>query len=386
MAALLLIEWGYRAWREPAPVRSLPRYVEAPLFALFLWSIATGVWTGSSTVWNSVQSQSAFILFYWAACAVDSSETPAFFRWLCGATIVAGALGVVQHFTHINYVPHIKLYVIPEFFQDWFPPLVHLFAQNNERAVGPRSHPLTYAECFIPGFFLLLGWLVSEFRVRGWRTRTVFWLSLGMACVMGGILFAAGRAVWIGILVGTAGFAFALGKKYLRREMFVALVVVIPVVMFGSAKMRGRFLSIVSPTSGTLGDQLSKSTRLNIWHQAVRDFHGHPIVGVGLEGTRITTYDVTRGQNREWTETHNMYLQFLLELGVVGFGIFLWVLFACGKIIVNTSGLQRACFVGMFLSFLVAGLTESWPKDKEVAMLFWTMMGFASLLRKFEKS
>ncbi len=79
------------------------------------------------------------------------------------------------------------------------------------------------------------------------------------------------------------------------------------------------------PRAANLNGRLftfSNNGRIVLWHSAWREFLAHPVVGSGAGGFarwwlahRTTTYFVI--------DTHNLYLQTLGELGVVGFGLLL---------------------------------------------------------------
>jgi O-antigen ligase len=81
-----------------------------------------------------------------------------------------------------------------------------------------------------------------------------------------------------------------------------------------------------------------------------------------------------------------MYLQYLLELGFIGLGFFIWILFLIARIFWTQDLKWRPIFLGLLATFLVAGITESWHNDKEITMIFWVMVGCAEVLRRHEKA
>ena len=373
-AAMLLLWWAWRVYQNKDGVRWRATELDVPILAFIAWALFTAVIRQSTGFRDALSSQSAFLLFFWASQAIDGSDTRRLLHWIGVGAVLAGLIGIVQVLSQINFKPVEKIYTTPDFFQGWPRWLVHEMATVNDRAVGPRNHPLTYAESFIPGFFLLLGRLVRELKEARPSLRVIGFVSGGLAIIAGGVLVAQGRAVWLGLGAGLLVFSWGVGRKFFLKTIFfgsLALAIIVAV----SPRIRGRLLSVTMISAGTEGDQHSKSMRYDLWREVAVGIRAYPIVGVGLEGARLNTMDPVMKEMRVWTETHNMFLQFMLELGGIGMGLFLWILIVIGRMIWRAPPAWRPAFAGMFVAFLAAGMTESWPKDKEIGMLFWTMIG-----------
>ena len=136
-------------------------------------------------------------------------------------------------------------------------------------------------------------------------------------------------------------------------------------------------LSIVSMNQGTKADQQSKNTRIELWKQSIQSIRRHFISGMGLRGASFIVADPLTGVPSEWTESHNIYLQLAVEEGLIGVAIAVWILTKIIGTIGRMSDSNRAYFFSILVAFLVAGLTESWMNDKEIAMIFWTFVGYA---------
>jgi len=70
----------------------------------------------------------------------------------------------------------------------------------------------------------------------------------------------------------------------------------------------------------------SKHGRIQIWKQNLMKFVKSPIVGVGFGRSR--TLEGDERQEGVWKETHNTYIQILVESGIPGFMIFLPIILA----------------------------------------------------------
>ena len=78
-------------------------------------------------------------------------------------------------------------------------------------------------------------------------------------------------------------------------------------------------------TSGDLDN--SSNTRLSLWSNAMDVFHGNAVLGTGFD-----TYEYMRlnrrtdGASGYYADTHNYFVKVLVEMGVVGFALLLWLL------------------------------------------------------------
>jgi hypothetical protein len=181
-------------------------------------------------------------------------------------------------------------------------PLVAVLLASHARGLTHQSAPL--AEASHDGRHLALE-LVS--------------LAVVQALVALGYLFVSSRiqvpqlsrrvfgaAIAIVIVVGLAGTVEKYGApRTMARHAYHSFFGVPP---SSGTNLNGRLLS------------LSNNGRTVLWDAAWREFLAHPIVGSGEGGFarwwlahRTTTYFVT--------DTHNLYLQTLGELGAVGFAL-----------------------------------------------------------------
>jgi O-antigen ligase len=80
-----------------------------------------------------------------------------------------------------------------------------------------------------------------------------------------------------------------------------------------------------------------------------------------------------------WTETHNIYLQSVVERGLPGLAVFLWLLAVMGRLLWRAarSGPPALGIFFGFVGLLFAGMTESWTNDSEVVMCFYFLAGTA---------
>jgi O-antigen ligase len=327
----------------------------------------------------AIAAPSALLLYYWASQRLNRDDVERLFKWICIGGAVAGLIGVLQVVSGIDYKTAINGYVIPDRFQSapqWF---LHYFSVHNERAMGTRSHPLTYAECLIPPFFLFLNAGIEAWRAPSRKWGCVLPALIAALFVAGGMIASQSRGVWAGVMVGFVVYAWAQGRRFFVGAMAAGLTLGALGFALAPSTVKGRLLSVVSSSAGSAGVQGRKQTRYEMWSQAWEQVERHPLAGVGYGGVALRVKQPMDPEPRIWTETHNMYLQALLETGLVGLGLFVWVLFLGWRTI--DASAWRAPLLGLFAAFLIAGLTESWTHDKEVAMLFWLLIGCAAAPR-----
>ena len=172
-----------------------------------------------------------------------------------------------------------------------------------------------YLVMLIP-FALALAW--SE--KNGWK-RLIF---LGMTAVMGlTLLLTFSRGGWVGLAAALAVVALLKGRRF--------VLLLIPLALAGVAFMPQVFLErLVTIVSM---EDTSNLYRLMVWQEAVGIIQDFWATGVGLGHQSFMEvypyYMITRVKTP--FHVHNTYLQFLVETGIVGFTLFVWLLVSIVK-------------------------------------------------------
>jgi len=149
------------------------------------------------------------------------------------------------------------------------------------------------------------------------------------------------RALWIGAAALTVIYIlWHLNSTIRRRTGTLSAVVaaaVIAVTLAGLIQLDGAerlerrmdrggdtiAALIALDREGVLQANPSLGERLNMWVEAMRAFTHHPITGWGI-GAKVVT-DKLAKLHVGWRQPHyhNLYLEFLLGLGLIGFGLFI---------------------------------------------------------------
>ena len=149
---------------------------------------------------------------------------------------------------------------------------------------------------------------------------------------------------------------------------------------------RGRLLSIFDPYHP------SNYSRMCFWRAGFKMVKDHPVFGVGDIDLQNLYKQYKRPFDKEIQgHMHNNYIHLLVTLGVFGFLVVMSLFFMIGKKMyfiygqVKSDDLYRAYilgFIGVFTSFLVAGLTEWNFGDHEIITLIWFHLGLMFAMYK----
>jgi O-antigen ligase len=198
--------------------------------------------------------------------------------------------------------------------------------------------------------------LWHECRTRWHRWAIIAYVALGVTCV----LLSGSRMGFSGLCCLVA--IVALFSKH-RFKVAVVLVLAAPVIWNCLPTDRqNRFLTLWDPAYGPPGAKASADSRWQGWHDGVRIWKEHLLLGAGPNA-----FAPARGGRMQ---AHNLYGQVLGELGTLGavaFGMVVLGFFA------NYLDLRRICrhdpdSCGSFLARLIQSVT--------LAVILALLMGF----------
>ncbi len=179
-------------------------------------------------------------------------------------------------------------------------------------------------------------------------------------------------------LAAGAGIVFiALVRN--KKLLIPLLVLIVLVILFAPPYVESRIRSIVDL------NHPENASRLMLWKTGLRIFADHPIVGVGdIDIHDIYLRYMDPGDPAQHGHLHNIAMQVLVTLGVVGFAavaaMFVKIVQTEWRIWkrVRADWFRGSVALGalaVFVGFHVDGLTEWSFGDQEVVILFWVMLG-----------
>lgn len=226
--------------------------------------------------------------------------------------------------------------------------------------------------CYLSVYGMVALGLFLAMRLSVWR-----WPALLIyLAASAGTFFTYSRASYIALLVGSGIVILFKHKRYLLPAIFV--VMLLPSILPSSVMER----------AGTSGDD-SAEARKEYWKNGIGLMLTHP-VGVGWRG--YSKNEIARGQRIK--DPHSMYVLVAAEQGVVGIGLFVFLLVATGREIVKAIKRAKTPFsqglgVGMFgalIAFAINCLFGSRMVWFYSVQHFWLLLGILMVITRVPES
>ena len=240
------------------------------------------------------------------------------------------------------------------------------FEDLTTRAYSTFGNPNVMGEYLIAACSLSVGMF--------WKERRGFWkfcyfCSTG---VMGLALLATGsRGSMLGLAVSAA--VFALFAEHRLLPFGIAAVAAMPLVLPDSIK--ARFLGAL------MGTDSSTQYRMSIYGACFDMIRDYWLTGIGVGAFALVYPRYVYAASNSY-HSHNLFLQVMIELGVVGFTVFLLLLLTWAQRLYRSIARDKTphrFLTGVVLSgmagLLVQGLTDHLWFNYRIVFLFWGMIG-----------
>lgn len=329
---------------------------------------------------TAAPSWSLFALLYLAAmlvAAFTASLIPSRERLLnsimsAAAVVALYGLGQYVGFEFLDWAPHFK-----------------------PRIFSTMGNPV-FLGGFLSAMFplVLARWVMAE-KEETKDLLTLLLASLGLAAFL-----TWTRTSWAAIAAGTIVQGAMLastprGRAVLKRNQgwlaAAFLLALVAAAVINSTRMLG---TPGVPVADRLHDALnlkgySLRFRLVTFESALRIARSHPVLGAGVgsfpvhyPSTRLATWaartEKTYSYASQEAYTHNDHLQFLAEIGIVGFGAWLWLLICALRLArarERTGDWLGLGAAGMFTAFAVEGAGNFPLHIAPNAWLFFVVLG-----------
>ncbi len=186
--------------------------------------------------------------------------------------------------------------------------------------------------------------------------------------------------------------AFAAGAVFVavmreRRLLIAIAIAVILVMTFSSPYVQDRLAGIFDL------HHPENASRLMLWKTGMKMLADYPLLGIGdIDMHELYLNYMEPGDPAQHGHFHNMIVQFLVTLGVIGFivvaAMFVriwqveWKAYRQAKDDWFAGSLALAG-LAVFVGFQVNGLTEWSFGDQEVVLLFWTSVGMTLAISNY---
>lgn len=229
------------------------------------------------------------------------------------------------------------------------------------------------------GSYFALCWLVALGLAMAASRRRLVWVAAGVP-LMAALYLTGSRSVIAAALVGLVALAFIVVRQKAAaiRGVVAFAGLAVAVMVFSYQWMIGR------DVAGEMARQ-SLAVRVELVRAGLHVVATRPLFGVGIDRFYLTAGSHASPELRAlWQgrlNPHNDFLRFGAELGLVGLGLFLWILAGAGRrtweALQRTRDARLAGLAGGLIAFLVTSLVSNPLMVREVSYVFWIALGLA---------
>lgn len=251
-----------------------------------------------------------------------------------------------------------------------------MFEDIKMRVYSTFENPNVYGEYLILAIPIIAGLLWTEKGVF----KKLFWLgSLGVTMLA--LVLTFSRGCWLGIILAIGLLAIMIDRRFILLGIVALLF--LPFVLPES--IINRFLSI-----GNMGDS-STSYRVYIWMGTLAMLADYWFSGIGLGITSFNTiYPIYSYNNISAPHSHNLYLQLVVEFGIVGLIIFLGMLYNFYKetiiSICKKKNILTSSLIAGVSGFMLQSMFDYTWYNYRVVLIFWIIIAFGLVSTKVSKS
>jgi putative inorganic carbon (hco3(-)) transporter len=214
---------------------------------------------------------------------------------------------------------------------------------------------------------------------KRWRNRIAYWSLVAFSAMC--LMFSLSRGGYLAFLVG----CLFLGLVKQRKVLILLAVFLATWASLVPPAVQQRVFMTYDKDTHELDH--SSETRVNLWEEAMQIYDTNPLVGAGFD-----TYAYT-GHYHGYKDTHNLFVKVLVETGVVGLLLFLWLLvktFTSGYHLFREAEDPFLCSIGLGLSaWVVCAFVANLFGDRwtylQVNGYMWVLAGLVSRSLLFEK-
>lgn len=271
----------------------------------------------------------------------------------------------------------LSTYEMVKYFWDFY--TVNMNPNFSESRLEYFGYPITNAEIKM---LLLLSIIPFLFIKEDFVLKKI-WLVLLLIPILITLLLTGSRNAMLGLFIGVIVIGFIKNKKFLL--IFVILVIIF--IVIAPHNLHERILSI--------GDfsHPSNQSRFLMWKTGLKIIKDHFLLGIGDTDLLplYKTYKIPQFSG-EGIHLHNNFMQVLVSYGIIGFIVWLTMMFYIFykqvKIYLltrssNVSNTLALISLSCMAAFMVSGLTEWNFFDFEFAAVLWFTLGLSYLAQKF---
>jgi O-antigen ligase len=288
-------------------------------------------------------------------------------------TCITGMGGIFEHYFRVG------------FFQNENSKAYKYLAEPLHRCVGPFHHPVVF------GMYLMMVIPLILPRLNAFNEIKSRWLSIiALLITTMGLIYTYSRGCWIAVLVAILfyGIMNIKPKKLLSWSFAGLIFLLLTVELFPKAGVSVRIKSILD-----LKYNNSNISRMSGWKTSIKMMKEYPVFGVGWSRAGVENSRYIESNEKSFNHAHNMFINFAVETGVIGFGVLIWfftVLFKSGLHIIkktkDKSLKQVACSImAALVAFIVSGMVDYPFNLPVIVSLFYFLTGILFAIPEMER-
>jgi O-antigen ligase len=385
VVAMVVVVWLASLLIDPR-VRLERTYFDRPLLLLAGCILASELANpgrvnevGDSVVKTLTFFLSFLLVYYVTATTIRGRASVVFLlKLLVIGGVVIGAFAVVEQRSGFNAFDQVHS-VLP--FLQHAGAFDAVTRGGNLRVFGPAQHPIALGAALV---------MILPVAVYFARTSSRRWWVAAVIIVLGAL--ASGSRTAVTMIVAEIA-VFLVLKPAETKRLWPALVPAIVVIHAFLPGQIGSFKQAFFPQGGLVAEatQLAPNSneqlaggRIRQLKPMIREASGHPLFGEGF-GTRITGFNTPQ---RNAPILDNQWLNNLLDVGYIGFFLWVWLFVRAVRRLVRESrsagdeGDQWlfAAFAAALVAFPIGMLTFDAFGFTQVFFLFWIMLGLSATL------
>ena len=303
----------------------------------------------------------AFILSYFVV--INTIENKKQFKFILYLFIIATVLTAVYGLYQYKYG---DLYS-----QAWLD--TDMFEDIKMRVYSTFENPNVYGEYLILAIPIIISLMWEE---KGIAKKLMLLAALGITMLAMVLTFS--RGCWLGAMFAIALLVVMIDRRFIILGILalMAMPFVLPETIIN------RFMSI-----GNMGDS-STSYRVYIWLGTLAMLKDYWFSGIGMGITSFNTvYPIYSYNNVTTPHSHNLFLQIVVEYGIVGLIIFAGVMYNFYKetiiSVFKNKNVITMGFISGVSGFMIESLFDHTWYNYRVVLIFWIVIALGILSTRF---
>ena len=248
-----------------------------------------------------------------------------------------------------------------------------MFEDIKMRVYSTFENPNVYGEYLILAIPIIISLMWEE---KGIAKKLMLLAALGITMLAMVLTFS--RGCWLGAMFAIALLAVMIDRRFIILGILalMAMPFVLPETIIN------RFMSI-----GNMGDS-STSYRVYIWLGTLAMLKDYWFSGIGMGITSFNTvYPIYSYNNVTTPHSHNLFLQIVVEYGIVGLIIFAGVMYNFYKetiiSVFKNKNVVTMGFISGVSGFMIESLFDHTWYNYRVVLIFWIVIALGILSTRF---